>query len=131
MTKIAYIHQPKPTNMPVEYPLSTPTSDERTLAILAHVLAIIPGIGIFGPLIIYLIRVDGPAFVTENAKESLNFQITVYVCYVIGWILTVIGIGFIIVGALWFVNLILVIIAAVRVSENKIYRYPFNLRLVK
>lgn len=129
--KIAYIHQPKPTNMPVEYPLSTPTSDERTLAILAHVLAIIPGIGIFGPLIIYLIRVDGPAFVTENAKESLNFQITVYVCYVIGWILTVIGIGFIIVGALWFVNLILVIIAAVRVSENKIYRYPFNLRLVK
>ena len=60
--------------MPVEYPLSTPTSDERTLAVLAHILAIVPGIGIFGPLIIYLIRRDGPSFVTENAKESLNFQ---------------------------------------------------------
>jgi len=117
--------------MPVEYPLSTPTSDERTLAILAHVLSIVPGIGIFGPLIIYLIRRDGPAFVTENAKESLNFQITVYICYVIGCILMVVGIGLLLVGVLWFVNLVLVIMAAVQVSENKIYRYPFNFRLIK
>ena len=117
--------------MPVEYPLSTPTNDERTLAVLAHILSIVPGIGIFGPLIIYLIRRDGPAFVTENAKESLNFQITIYICYVIGFILMVVGIGFLIVGTLWFVNLVLVVVAAVRVSENKIYRYPFNLRLIK
>jgi uncharacterized Tic20 family protein len=117
--------------MPVEYPLSTPTSDERTLAVLAHILSIVPGIGIFGPLIIYLIRRDGAAFVAENAKESLNFQITIYVCYVIGWLLMWIGIGFLILGVLWFVNLVLVIVAAVRVSENKIYRYPFNLRLIK
>lgn len=117
--------------MPVEYPLSTPTSDERTLAVLAHILSIVPGIGIFGPLIIYLIRRDGPAFVTENAKESLNFQITIYVCYVIGWLLMWIGIGLLILGTLWFINLVLVIVAAVRVSENKIYRYPFNLRLIK
>jgi uncharacterized protein len=117
--------------MPVEYPLSTPTSDERTLAILSHVLAIVPGIGIFGPLVIYLIRRDGPAFVTENAKESLNFQITIYICYIIGWILSVILIGLVLLGVLWFVELVLVIVAAVRVSENKIYRYPFNLRLIK
>lgn len=117
--------------MPVEYPLSTPTSDERTLAVLAHILSIVPGIGILGPLIIYLIRRDGPSFVTENARESLNFQITVYICYVIGCILMVVGIGFLIVGTLWFVNLVLVVVAAVRVSENKIYRYPFNLRLIK
>lgn len=117
--------------MPVEYPLSTPTSDERTLAILAHILAIVPGIGILGPLVIYLIRRDGPDFVTENARESLNFQITVYICYIIGWLLAAILIGFVLVGVLWFVNLVLVVIAAVRVSENKIYRYPFNLRLIK
>jgi uncharacterized Tic20 family protein len=117
--------------MPVEYPLSTPTGDERTLAILAHILSIVPGIGIFGPLIIYLIRRDGPAFVSENAKESLNFQITVLVGYVIGGILSVILIGFVLIAALYFIELVLVIIAAVRVSENKIYRYPFNLRLIK
>ena len=117
--------------MPVEYPLSTPTSDERTLAILAHILAIVPGIGIFGPLIIYLIRRDGPAFVTENARESLNFQITAYICLMICCILSVIGIGLVLMGALYIVVVLLVIIAAVRVSENKIYRYPFNFRLIK
>jgi uncharacterized Tic20 family protein len=122
---------PKPSIMPVEYPLSTPSSDERTLAILAHVLAIVPGIGIFGPLVIYLLRRDGPAFVTENAKESLNFQLTLLICYVIAWILCVVLIGFVLLGVLWFVELVLVVIAAVRVSENKIYRYPFNLRLIK
>jgi uncharacterized Tic20 family protein len=117
--------------MPVEYPLSTPTSDERTLAVLAHILAIVPGIGIFGPLIIYLIRRDGPSFVTENAKESLNFQITLYICLIISGILMVVGIGFLLMGALYVIEVILVVMAAVRVSENKIYRYPFNLRLIK
>lgn len=117
--------------MPVEYPLSTPTGDERTFAILSHILSIVPGVGIFGPLIIYLIKKDGPAFVSENAKESLNFQITIYIGYLIGGILTAILIGFVLLLALWIIELVLVIIAAVRVSENKIYRYPFNLRLIK
>ena len=117
--------------MPEEYPLSTPTSDERTLAILSHILTIVPGIGILGPLVIYLIKREGPGFVTENAKESLNFQITIYIGFLIGGILTAIFIGLILLLALGLADLILVIIASVRVSENKIYRYPFNLRLIK
>jgi uncharacterized Tic20 family protein len=118
--------------MPEEYPLSTPTSDQRTLAILSHILAIVPGIGILGPLVIYLIKRDGPGgFVTENARESLNFQITVYIGFLIGAILTAVFIGFLLMAALGLADLILVVLASVRVSENKIYRYPFNLRLIK
>lgn len=129
--KKSYIHEAKPTIMPEEYPLSAPTGDERTLAILSHILTIVPGIGILGPLVIYLIKRDGPDFVTENAKESLNFQITVYIGFLIGGILTAVFIGLILLVALGLADLILVIIASVRVSENKIYRYPFNLRLIK
>lgn len=117
--------------MPEEYPLSTPTGDERTLAILSHILTIVPRIGIFGPLVIYLIKRDGPGFVTENARESLNFQITMYIGLLISGILTVVVIGLILLVALGLAELILVIIASVRVSESKIYRYPFNLRLIK
>ena len=43
----------------------------------------------------------------------------------------VVGIGFLLMGALYVIEVILVVMAAVRVSENKIYRYPFNLRLIK
>ena len=74
---------PKSIIMPEEYPLSTPTSDERTFAILSHILAIVPGIGIFGPLVIWLIKKDESSFVEANAKESLNFQLTMLICFIV------------------------------------------------
>jgi hypothetical protein len=117
--------------MPEEYPLSTPTSDERTFAILSHILAIVPGIGIFGPLVIWLIKKDESPFVEANAKESLNFQLTMLIAYAICWILVFVIIGAFFFGVIWVLNLILVIVASVKASENKIYRYPFNLRLIK
>ncbi|MBS1660633.1 MAG: DUF4870 domain-containing protein [Bacteroidetes bacterium] len=118
--------------MAEEYPLTTPTSDERTLGILSHVLSIVPGVGILGPLIIFLIKKDTASqFVGENAKESLNFQITVYLAAIACWILAFILIGFLLLGVLAIANFVLVIIATIKASENKIYRYPFNLRLIK
>jgi uncharacterized protein len=117
--------------MPEEYPLSTPTSDERTFAILSHILAIVPGIGIFGPLVIWLIKKDESPFVEANAKESLNFQLTMLIAYVVSWILVIVLIGVMLFFVIWVLNIVLVIVASVKTSENKIYRYPFNLRLIK
>ncbi|HEY4060440.1 MAG TPA: DUF4870 domain-containing protein [Puia sp.] len=117
--------------MPEEYPLSRPTSDERTLAILSHILAIVPNIGIFGPLVIYLLKKNESEFVTVNARESLNFQLTMIIAFVISFVLMVVLIGFFLVWALFVLNVVLVIVATIKASENKIYRYPFNLRLIK
>jgi uncharacterized Tic20 family protein len=116
--------------MAEEYPLSTPTSDERTMGILAHILSIVPGVGILGPLVIYLIKKDSQ-FVQENAKESLNFQITVYLAAIVSGILTLVLIGIFLLIILGIAEFVLVIIATIKASENKIYRYPFNLRLIK
>ena|SRR5579859_5899654 len=109
----------------------TPTSDERVIAILSHILAIVPGVGILGPLVIWLVKKDESGFVEANAKESLNFQITVILAYFAGFILMLILIGFILLWLIGILNLVLVIVASVRASENKVYRYPFNLRLIK
>ena len=102
-------------------------SDDRLMAILSHVLALVPGIGILGPLVIYLVK-NEPGFVKDNARESLNFQLTIILLYIILFI-TVIGIF------LWWVvallNTILVIVAAIRASENLVYRYPLSFRLIK
>jgi uncharacterized protein len=130
LPKNQYIHPPKSNCMSVEYPLSTPSSDERTLGILSHILAIIPGIGILGPLVIFLIKKDSQ-FVGENARESLNFQITVYLAGIVFGILTTILIGFALLALLVLANFVLVIVATIKASENKIYRYPFTLRLIK
>jgi uncharacterized protein len=117
--------------MPEEYPLFTPTSDDRLLGLLSHLLAIVPGVGILGPLVIYLIKRGQSSFVEENAKESLNFQITMILAFIISAILVVVWIGFVLLAILSIAEVVLVIIATIRASENKIYRYPFNLRLIK
>lgn len=55
--------------------------EERNLAVLAHMSAIIGGFvvpfgNVFGPLIMWFSYRDKKPFVAEHAKASLNFQIT-------------------------------------------------------
>ena len=63
-----------------------------------------------------------------HAKESLNFQITIVIVCILMFI-TIIGILFI--WAVGIVALVLVIVATIRASEGKTYRYPLTIRLVK
>jgi len=122
-------------------------SEQRNWAMAAHLcgllwlaggtgLIFIPFSGlvlftILGPLIIWRTKGETMPFVAEQAKESLNFQITVFLLAVIFGVLALILIGFVLLWILGLVNLILVIIAAITVSDGKPYRYPFCLRLVK
>jgi len=117
--------------MAEDQPLYTPNSDERIMAMLSHILAIVPGIGILGPLVIYLVKKDESGFVAENAKESLNFQITMVLAYIISAILILVIIGAFLFWILGIMNVVLVIVATIKASENRIYRYPFNMRLIR
>ena len=112
-----------------EQPLYTPNSDERTMAILSHILTLVGGF--IPPLIIYLIKKDQSKFVEEHARESLNFQITLILAFIVSALLIIILIGILLIWALGIMALVLVIIATIRASENKLYRYPFNLRIIK
>ena len=105
-----------------------PTSDEKTTAILSHVLCLIPGIGFIAPLIIYLVKKNESSYVAAHAKESLNFQITVLILAIILFISIV---GILLLWVLGIINTVLVIVATIKASENKLYRYPFSIRLVK
>jgi hypothetical protein len=70
-------------------------------------------------------------FVSANAKEALNFHISVYL-----YILCCIPLAFILIGVPLMViiglsSLVLAIIAAVNASKGCCYHYPLTLRLVK
>lgn len=107
-------------------PVYTPTDDKQVLALLSHLLALF--FWIFPPLIIYLIKKDESAFVREHAKESLNFQITMAIIAIV-LALTIVGILL-----LWVVGilvLVFVIVATVKASDKKLYRYPMTIRLIK
>jgi hypothetical protein len=109
-----------------ETPLSAPTNDERTLAILCHVLTVF--FWIFPPLIIYLIKKNESSFVTAHARESLNFQLTATIAGIVLF-LTIIGI--LLLWVLGIAVLVLVIVATIKASENKLYRYPLTIRFIK
>ncbi|MGH8234070.1 MAG: DUF4870 domain-containing protein [Rhodanobacteraceae bacterium] len=112
-------------------PVASSNADDRNLALITHLSGII--FGFIVPLIVWLINKDNPAksYLTTESKESLNFQITILIGYVICWILTFILIGALLWFLLWILNLVFCIIAAVAVSSKGTYRYPFALRLIK
>jgi uncharacterized Tic20 family protein len=123
------------------------SSEERNWAMAAHLcglLWLVGGTGlifipfgglvlftILGPFIIWHTKGQSMPFVAEQAKESLNFQITVLLLGLVFLGLALVLIGFVFLWILGMVNVVLVIIAAVQVSDGKPYRYPLCLRLVK
>ncbi|MCD6595976.1 DUF4870 domain-containing protein [bacterium] len=117
---------PQPTEQVGEY---EPTSDEKTMAILAHVLGIL--VSFVGPLIIWLIKKDESKFVDFHGKEALNFQITMAIAYIIGGALSVIGVGCIVMLAAWVMIIVFGIIAAVAANKGEFYKYPVTIRFIK
>ena len=103
-----------------------PTSDEKTMAILSHVLCF--AVGFLAPLIIYLVKKDESAYVREHAKESLNFQITIWIIIIV---LLISLIGWFLLWLPGIVATVLIIVATIKASEGKLYRYPFSIRLIK
>lgn len=110
----------------ISSPSRIPSQDERTLAILSHILSIF--FWIFPALIIYLVRKDDSPFVAEHARESLNFQITMSLL-TIALAITLIGILFLWVPAV--IDLVLCIVASIKAGEMKTYRYPLSWRIIK
>ena len=110
-------------------PSVAPTPDEKTMGILSHILCIVGGF--IAPLIIYLIKKDESAYISEQSKEALNFQLTMLICYIVSWILIFVFIGIILVFLVIILNLVLIIIATIKASEGKLYKYPINFRLIK
>lgn len=127
-------------------PTSTPSKEERQWAMFAHLSALVGGLltsavggwGFFiGPLVIWLMKKDEMPFVADQAKEALNFNITVSAIFLILLILTFVtlGLGALITLPVMLVvgigALVLVIMAAIKANEGIAYRYPLTIRLVK
>jgi uncharacterized Tic20 family protein len=92
---------------------------------------VIPFGNVIAPLVIWLIKKDTMPFVDDQAKESLNFQITITIAAIVGAVLTLVCIGYFLLIAVWIVGLIFAILAAVKANEGVRYRYPLTLRLIK
>lgn len=86
---------------------------------------------LIGPLIIWLLKKGSYASVNQQGKEALNFQISISIYALAASALIVILIGIPLLIGLAAFNFIMIIIAAVKCKNDKAFRYPLNLRLLK
>jgi uncharacterized Tic20 family protein len=130
------MNEPQPTSPPPPpAPASSTSSEIHTWSVLCHASALL---GLFlhffghllGPLVVWLIKRDASPEIDANGKESLNFQISMLIYDAIAAILCIVLIGIPILIALWILNTVFVIIASVKTSEGKFYRYPFTIRFL-
>lgn len=108
------------------------SDNRKILSALCHgaifFSTLIISIGI--PMAIFLISED--PVVRENAKESLNFHINVYIYTFVFALLIFVLIGFALLPLLIIFSWIMPMLAIVKILDdpNQPYRYPFILRLI-
>lgn len=122
--------------------MTIPTADEKNWAIAAHLGPVLVSFLSGGllqflvPLVILLVKREDSDFIGHHARQSLNFQLTLFVFAMVYWavlvlmMLSVIGIPAGIVMAcvapalffLWQVGL--AILAAMKTNEGERFVYP-------
>jgi len=111
-------------------PSAAPAGNDNLWSVLCH-LSLFLGVPFLLPLVVYLTMKGDSDYVAGNARESLNFHLSllIYCLCCVPLVFALIGIPL-----LWLIVLasfVLAIVAAVKASEGVCYRYPLTLRLVR
>ena len=107
-----------------EQPLTT---EARNMAMLCHLLGLV---GFIGPLIVWLITREKHKFIDDHGKAAMNYQISLFIYYIVSWVLCFIIIGFFLIIALAITHLVLVIMASLKASNGESYRYPISIKFI-
>ena len=97
--------------------------------------------GLLGPLILWLLKKGESEFFDAQAKEALNFSLSVTIyTVVLAFLIVIVSINqstvaivffSLALAALLITSLILPIVAGVRAANGGAYHYPLTLRLIK
>ena len=121
-----------------ESPVSTEESEElkqpesskeaKNMAMLCHLLGIV---GFIAPLVIWLSEKDKHRFVNEHGRAAMNYQISIMIYFFVSWLLCFAFIGIPLLAVLAIVHIVFVIIAAVKASRGRLWRYPIAISFLK
>ena len=114
-----------------QYAMGAPLSDsdQRLWSVLSHIGGVF--VSFLVPLVVWLVFKGRGAFVEDQSKEALNFQITLAIAYVVGFITLIFIVGIVILIAAGLCAVVFGIIAAVQSSQGVLYRYPVCIRFIK
>jgi len=69
--------------------------------------------------------------VDEHGKEVINFQISITIWFIIAGIFVILLIGIPVLIALAVLQLVFVIIGAIKADSGILYHYPLTIRFIK
>ena len=106
------------------------TIEERTWAMLAHLSALLGYVAVLGqyiaPLVIYLVYRERSRFVAFHALQALYFQLALLLLWVVVFVATFVtcGLGAICALVPIVLNLVFVLVAAIRANSGEWYELP-------
>ncbi|MDX1707857.1 MAG: DUF4870 domain-containing protein [Desulfobacterales bacterium] len=129
---VVFVRRQKQNSDPIKNTLTE--EQENNWAMWAHVSTflsmLVPLGNLIGPIVVWQLKKNESEFVTDQAKEALNFQISMMIYMMISVVLILVVIGiFLLIGLVLF-SLIMVIVAGVKANDGEYYRYPMCLRLI-
>jgi uncharacterized Tic20 family protein len=112
-------------------------ADDKQWGMYAHLSALLgvplAGFTFIGPILCWLYKREGSPFVDAHGKEAVNFQLTMFVPFVVTLVLAasittylfVLPIGVLLFGG------VMAIMAGMQANEGKMYQYPVCVRVIK
>jgi len=113
------------------YQAQTPMSpgDEKLWSMLVHLGGIFFN---FLPAVIgYVVLKDRGPFIRAHTATALNFQLTLLIAYLVGFVLSFVGIGLLVMLAASVINIVFSILAAIAANKGEYYVYPLAITFVR
>jgi uncharacterized Tic20 family protein len=105
------------------------SNNNNLLAALPHI-GVLLGLGLI-ILPVILLFASSDDFVRANAREALNFHISLIIYLIVSFALCLVFIGFVLLIALAIFAFVASIIATVKACEGQLYRYPMTVRIIR
>ena len=123
-------NQGEPVTPPDDAPATSegPTRDECSMGMIAHALGI--STSFLGPLLIWKTKGNESAFVTQQAKEALNFQVTIATILLACWNFAPDAWFPLLLSGYLVVNTMFCVPAMIAASKGKPFRYWLPIRLI-
>jgi len=106
---------------------------ERTYSMFMHLTVVlyhvIP-IPIVAPLVMWLIKKEQSAFVDDQGREAVNFQISLVVYAILAGILFMCGIGVLLMLGVYALGIVGCILGSIAAHKGQYFRYPMTIRFI-
>ena len=108
---------------------------EKQWALICHLSGlsgyIIPFGNVIVPIVIWSLKKDQMPMVDKHGKEVINFQLSITIWIIASAMLIILLVGIPMLIVLGLLQVVLVIIGALKADSGQLYKYPLTIRFIK